>query len=597
MCGFAGLINLDGLDGSPEERLVHLRRMGAQLSRRGPDDEQFYDDGLLSLVFRRLSIIDLGGGRQPLWNEDKTVLATVNGEIYNHREIRERIGGRHTFETESDSEVVVHLYEEFGLDLANHLNGMFAFLVWDLSKRRFLLSRDRLGIKPMHFARIGSTLIFGSELKAMLAHPLCPRELDWKSIERGRISRISIASCVQGIECLRGGFQLVGDGSGFAEPKPYWRLEDSFAMAAENRDLKPERCVEEYGDLLKDSVEKRMMSDVGVGLFLSGGIDSSLLAAMAVDTMPDLNCFTVVEKTTLDAGDVEEARRTTERLKLPYHPVGFNEDSLLSQLNYSLDDFEHLIWAVEKPFFNFEWLIKHELHRYAKSTIPDLKVILLGQGADEFAGGYSRSMGIERENWNQYVEYTRRMGRDSLFHDLGIPVSFRRVISERYPPGHESSHLAPYHDQMVRHSFSLQAYNLWHEDRTSSAQGIESRVPFLDHRLVEYLASLPPSFHESLFFNKRIVRKQFERWLPQYPPEKLKVRFYQTGRRGVHRAARNPAHSPGFPGIPGQVSFRLRRDLFGRSIDFYPWEAQSKLPSSERGRRLFPGLHGRLRVR
>lgn len=530
MCGFAGIINLDGLQGDPAQRLLHLRAMGHQLARRGPDDEQFYDDGFLSLVFRRLSIIDLDSGRQPIWNEDHSVFVAVNGEIYNHRDIRKRLNARHTFSTRSDSEVIVHLYEERGAALMEELNGMFALLVWDTQNRRLLLARDRLGIKPLFYTMAGNCVMFASELKALLAHPACPRELDWPSFKPAYDGMHSLYTYVQGIQHVRGGQYLSLEQGKTVTPRTYWSISDHIPVAPGAGARSAEDYLSQYGELLHDSVHKQLMSEVPVGLFLSGGIDSTLLAALAADAQQELHCFTVVEDSTIEAGDVEQARRACSELGLHYHPVRFDAKTVADELHYDLAQFEFLIWAVETPRFSLEWMLKLELHRYAKTRMPELKVMLLGQGADEFAGGYSQSMGNESKTWPTYTRRLAGVHTQVRRADAGIPDYMHSALAEGYPPDRETPGLSEYHRHMLMRMSLLQRYNLWHEDRTSACQGVEARVPFLDHRLVELLASVPSALHESLFFDKRIVREQLAHALPSYPKDKLKVRFYSTGK-------------------------------------------------------------------
>jgi asparagine synthase (glutamine-hydrolysing) len=231
MCGFAGQINLQGLAGRPEQRLTWLRAMGQQLARHGPDDEQFYDDGVLALVFRRLSIIDLAGGRQPIWNEDHSIFAAVNGEIYNHQDIRRRLSTRHVFSTSSDSEVIVHLFEEHGASVMEELNGMFAFIVWDTSNRRLLMARDRLGIKPLFFTVVGNSLIFASKLKALLAHPDCPRDLDWQDFMQSSALKHHLPTSIKEVRQLPGGHYLCVEQGKPIEPCAYWSLRDHISPA------------------------------------------------------------------------------------------------------------------------------------------------------------------------------------------------------------------------------------------------------------------------------------------------------------------------------------------------------------------------------
>jgi asparagine synthase (glutamine-hydrolysing) len=528
MCGFAGIINLAGLQGDPAVRRSTLSAMGAQLARRGPDDEQIYDDGLLSLVFRRLSIIDIAGGQQPIWNEDHSILSVVNGEIFNHQQIRERLKHRHEFRSRSDSEVVVHLFEEGDDVLLEGLNGMYALLVWDTRNRRLLLARDRLGIKPLFYAETPEGLLFGSELKALLAHPACPRELNWQHFDTSRGFNGYLNTYIGGVEQLPGGGALSLQPGGSKAMRHYWSLSDHLA-SPHAAPTEPESWIQRYGELLHDSVTGQLMSDVPLGLFLSGGIDSSLLAAIAAGAKQDLHCFTVVEQTTLAAGDVEQSLELARRLGFRHHPVHYDSSSLLQRLQFRLADFEFMVWAVERPNFKVEWFMKLELHRYARTAVPGLKVIMLGQGADEFAGGYSNSMGNQSSDWQHYQQKLDRNHRAFRRIDQHIPEYLRTILSEHYPSAVQDGLDNSFQREMLYRTGVLTLYNLWHEDRTSSCQGIEARVPFLDHRLVELLASVPTGLHSELFYNKRIIREQLARVAPWYPPEKLKVKFHSTG--------------------------------------------------------------------
>lgn len=528
MCGLAGFIDYRNPIAAGERRRI-LARMGQRLARRGPDDEQFYDDGVLSLVFRRLAIIDPGTGRQPIWNEDESILVAVNGEIYNHRELRARLAGGHAFRTHSDSEVVLHLYEELGEECLHELNGMFAILVWDHHRQKLLLARDRLGIKPLYYAHVDGALLFASELKALLAHPRCPRTLNWHDIGRPGREPEGIPSFVTGVHHLPGGEYLTCSRERGPTVASYWRLADHLPQAGGDRTAQPESCIERYGELLEDSVRRQLMSDVPVGLFLSGGVDSCLLAAIAAAHQPNLHCFSVVERTTVRVGDAEQAARTADRLGLPFHAVIYDRDTFLDTLDFDLQHFEYLVWMMESPRFDMEWLLKHELHRYAKTAVPGLKVILLGQGADEFAGGYSSPLHSRRPDWDDYLAHLRRKQREPEWAADGIPERYINLLAGDSSPAGTGSETDPYHQQMLTNTGFLQRYNLWHEDRASAIQGIESRVPFLDHRLVELLAGIPARLHPQLFHDKRIVREQLARHLPSYPADRRKINFYRTG--------------------------------------------------------------------
>ena len=536
MCGFAGSLILSGQRRSWPERLAVLKRMSAQLEHRGPDDEQVYDDGYLSFVFRRLSIIDVDGGSQPLRNEDGSLVAAVNGEVYNHRELRRHLREDHVFRSRSDSEIVVHLFEELGRSFLELLNGMYAVLVWNPSERRLLLARDRLGIKPLYYVHAPKALLFGSELKAVLAHPDCPRRFSWRDVDWSHLeddtytspNYTAVPSFVEGVELLHGGHSLEATPSGIGSPRCYWSLSDAIDRSRAEPPRRPEEYVTEYATLIEESVTLQMTSDVPVGVFLSGGLDSSIITAVAARSEPSLACcFSVAEPGTISAGDLGRARSLTDQLGLPFAAVRFDHGEFARELDFSLDAFEYFVWMIDAPRFAPEYLFKHELHRYAKTRLPMLKVILLGQGADEFAGGYSTSLTAERTSWHDYlVESLAPRERARLLAGRGVPAEVRPFVA---PDALGDRDLAPYHREMLARVFALQSHNLWNEDRVSSSQGVEARVPFLDHRLVELLAAVPAELHAELFWNKAIVRRAASRWLPECYTGAPKVLFWESG--------------------------------------------------------------------
>lgn len=516
MCGFAGYINFSH---QPYSQDV-LSKMSNTLRLRGPDEESFYQDEALSFVFRRLSIIDVEGGAQPIWNEDQSIFVAVNGEIYNHQELHKNLKQPHTFRTESDSEIILHLYEEYGVEALELLNGMYAIMIWDTKNQLLMLARDRLGIKPLYYSQTEHGLLFGSELKALLMHPECSRTLSWKDLSAGIVQQKSpVSTYVDGIYHLPAGHFAFYQKNKQFSPKPYWDITEFFDSNSGDK----VSIEKKYQDLLTDSVKKQLMSDVPVGLFLSGGVDSSIIAALLAQETTDVHCFTVVERTTYRAGDVEQARKIAESFGLPFYPVYFDVDEIANQ--FSLRDFENLICLIESPRFDPEWLFKRELHRAAKSLVPELKVILLGQGADEFCGGYSKYLGSQYTNWDDYLLQLKQSMNDlSLLHQH-VPERFTEQLN---PAALAENQLATYHQKMKMLTFQLQQFGLWHEDRTSSYFGIESRVPFLDHRLVELLASVPEKNQETLFWNKQIVRNIAEHCLPDYPKDHPKVPFFAT---------------------------------------------------------------------
>lgn len=528
MCGFTGFFHFNKPTFSHSERMRILQAMGAQISRRGPDDEQFYDDESLSFVFRRLSIIDVEGGQQPIWNEDESIFVAVNGEIYNHDDLRSSLKGAHTFRTRSDSEIVLHLYEDFGEAVLQMLNGMFAIVIWDTRNKKLLLARDRLGIKPLYYYQNDNIFLFGSELKAMLVHPECPRNINWEDLRIiGPQQTPEVPTYINDVHYLAGGHYLSCTRNKCSEQTSYWSILD--CLQNPNYSLSSEQYISEYKNLFEDSVNKRLMSDVPVGLFLSGGIDSSLIAAVAAKTKADIHCFTFVSEPTYKAGDVQQAESVAKDLGVPFHPVLFNFDTLLSEIDFGLSHFEYFIWVMDSPRFDLEWFFKHELYRYARTVVPDLKVILLGQGADEFAGGYSTRLDTTRPSWNDYLHQEIYPEFKELNEEkLHIPERMRNLMPQGESDAYTDEGLSDYQRKMHLLINQLQHFNLWHEDRISSSQGIEARVPFLDHRLVELLASIPQQYHEELFWNKEIVRQTLKAKLPTYPQYKEKVSFFVT---------------------------------------------------------------------
>ncbi len=526
MCGFAGFVDREARPSDKNKRLEVVHAMAAQLSRRGPDDEQRFDDDRMTFAFRRLSIVDVEHGSQPIWNEDKTLFVSVNGEIYNHVALRSMLRDPHQFRTSSDSEIALHLYEERGPEMLSLLNGIFAIVIWDTRRRELFLARDRLGVKPLYYAEIGSKFLFGSELKALLSHPDCPRNMSWSdtnAILRSEITYKSL-SFVDGIESLPGGhFLLLGE-DGTSRVRKYWSVEDNFP--AEGVPPKTENeYIEGYHDLFSDAVRLQLMSDVPLGIFLSGGLDSCAIVAAAAKHTRNLHCYTLVEDTVLRTGDAAAARLLCERLDLPLHQVWFDPSRYTGAQRLSLETFEYLMWMVERPIFDPEFLFKHELHRFAKTITPDLKVILLGQGSDEFTGGYSREYKQPAADWDSFL-------RRSLSYS--VSPRLQPLIGERYGVSDTKffKH-SPFQQMMCASASSLQAFNLWHEDRTSSSQGIEARVPFLDHRLVEYLAAIPPQLHAKLFWDKRIVREACAPLLPDELRYRQKVGFFQSPEMNV----------------------------------------------------------------
>ncbi len=526
MCGFAGYAGEE----FPETNTAQvLGRMGRYLAARGPDDETTFERRNFRLVFRRLAINDVEGGRQPFLSDDQRFVVVVNGEIYNHRDLRTQYLSDVTFVTHSDCEVVLHLFRKLGPGFLSQLNGIYSIAIWDQKDRVLFLARDRLGVKPLYYTIVGETFFFASELKALLVHPAVPRTIDWEAVRHvpnpvfpfERTAGRPVPTGIKGISFLEPATYVKWqDGKIRAECK-YWKP----AGPAESIDAadSPGQYIEQYEHLIADSIRMQLMSDVPVGLFLSGGLDSSLIAAIASQEKAGLQAYTLVEPSITKTGDTDAAVELARDLDMPLHLVRVDEEALRATLPLSLETLEYFVWIMDFPLFDVEILFKHELHRYAKSTNPEMKVVLLGQGADEFAGGYSA---VGAGDWETSVDMEAESLHTSLLAELGISPIYAPYVGRAITRELATRRTGEYEPwQWLRFS-DLPAFNLWHEDRTAAANGTEARVPFLDHRLVEFLCSIPRRWHEDLFFNKNIERRAARRFLPDKYVNRPKVPLF-----------------------------------------------------------------------
>jgi len=548
MCGIAGIYNFEG---KPVER-ERLERMAEVMRYRGPDGSGMHVDGSFGMSMRRLSIIDLDTGDQPMFNEDGTVAVIFNGEVYNYRELRAGLESRgHKFRTKSDTEVIVHLYEERGADLADALCGMFAIAVWDASRRRLLLVRDRLGVKPLYYAEHAGELLFGSEIKALFAAADVPRKVDaagldaYMQVQYFPLERTAFAA----VKKLRAGHRMIVE-DGRCEIEKWWEVR--FPQTHERVD--EASAVSRFRELFFKSVERRLVSDVPVGAFLSGGIDSSaVVAAMAEAAGGDVKTFTI--------GFGAEAREFSEL-----------EHAQQAAEAFGAERFERVIRAeevgerIERVLAHFDEPFGGGLHTFLVSEIaaPHVKVALSGIGADELLGGYERqkkarlvaryaglpdgarraalagARALRRSRASlplaDKIEKLDRLSRasalDLYFEWIAVfDDSFRRMV---YKPDFYNAvsektlgaSLAPLLGNAMpknlddRISFlelktTLADDFLNYTDRMSMAWSLEARTPFLDHELVEYCATLPIEMKVRNGETKYILKKAMECALPE----------------------------------------------------------------------------------
>ena len=555
MCGICGMVGYDAV--AP----AVLARMADAIRHRGPDDDGYdvreYDDGTaVGLGFRRLSIIDLGTGNQPITNESGSVTLVFNGEIYNFRELRrelERLG--HRFSTNADTEVIVHLYEEHGAGCVDRLNGMFAFALWDEERRELVLGRDRFGKKPLYYAQVGRGLVFGSELKSILEHPGCPRSLDFESLSRYLALEYvpTPRSIFAGVEKLPAG-HILRWRAGAISIEPYWDLTfDSAPPASE------EEYVERFAHHLREAVRRRLMSDVPLGAFLSGGIDSSSVVAMMADARPEggVKTFTIgFGEPTFD--ESAHARRVAAHFGTEHHEDVFTPRVMLDLLP-TVADF------LDEPFADASILPTYLLSRFTREHVT---VALGGDGSDELLAGYP-TFSADR------VASLYRVPRS--FHDrLVAPLADRLPVStsnfsfdfkvkrfvrgarlaapERhaawlgsFKPDEQSAILrrpvdddvgewrtayaaAPTSDGVERLIYTyaktyLQDDILVKVDRASMACSLEVRAPFLDVELVSFLGSVPPRLKLRRLDTKHLLKRAMTGVLPEGIVERPKKGF------------------------------------------------------------------------
>ncbi len=556
MCGIVGLLTSKAVSIPKHEILKEMRDI---LVHRGPDEEGEYIrplDGRGPFVFlghRRLSIIDLAGGHQPLSNEDGTVWVTFNGEIYNFKELREELKGRgHQFRTVSDTEVITHSYEEYGEECFKGFNGMFAIGIWDEKKNRLILARDRLGKKPLYYSFINETLLFASELKAILKYPGFPRRVDPLSLTKYLF--FEFIPCPHTIFCdarkLPPASFLIWDGKELSV-REYWTPFDT--LKAEGTFSEDEAALR-VTELLRKSVKRRLVSDVPLGVFLSGGIDSSAVTALAQREDPGrIETFSIgFEDASFDESSY--ALLASEHIGTKHHERTMRPADLLNLVPQLPD-------ILDEPMADASILPTYLLSKFTREYV---KVALGGDGGDELFAGYptylAHKLARHGERWiipfhpmltflgnllpvsdNNisfdfkvkkflsgigYRESIRNfvwLGSFSLpdLHhvlspDIGSQLNQDRLVEEisKY------EHVFPLTDrtsllQFLDLKLYLQEAILVKVDRASMACSLEVRAPFLDHEFVEFVIGLSSSFKLKGFTSKYILKKAMESFLPK----------------------------------------------------------------------------------
>ena len=535
MCGIAGFI--DG-ERSRENAEQLIDRMCQVIRHRGPDDQGVWVDDGVALGMRRLSIIDLAGGHQPIFNEDQSMLVVLNGEIYNYRELQKELQERgHHFRTNSDTEAIVHAYEEYGDECVKHLRGMFTFAIWDRKRQRLLAARDRFGKKPLNYYWDGEKLIFGSEIKSILEAGI-PREVNHIALDEYLVYRCVPApnTLFKGVMKLPPAHILVYE-NGQVCTKRYWEL--PFTPTCRDDEA---TAIERTRALLKDAVEVRLMSEVPLGAFLSGGIDSSVVVGLMSSTMSQpVKTFSIGFEED-DFSELPYARQIAKHFGTDHHEF-FVRPELISVL-------PQLVWAYDEPFSDASMLPTYYVSKLAREYVT---VVLTGDGGDEIFGGYTPY----RREWfisrippilRSLLAFGSRFMPDgmrgknrlgSLLLDLPTRVLRSGML---FAPDSRSSMYSPeYFAQVCDHNpyellisefravsdLDITAQQQYVDarryltddilvkvDKASMFNSLETRAPLLDQYLVEYVASLPSTLRMRNGVLKYLLKKVAADLLP-----------------------------------------------------------------------------------
>jgi len=554
MCGIAGMFNIDGAPVAPES----LQGMIRMLAHRGPDDTGFHAEKGVGLAHARLSIIDLAGGHQPMCNEDSSLWITFNGEIFNYVELREELIGKgHKFTSRSDTEVILHLYEEKGEDCVQYLNGQWAFAIWDNRRRRLFLSRDRLGVRPLFYTQANKDFIFASEIKAILAHPGITREIDVNGLDEVFTYWCTIppTTIFRNIHELPPGHSMTVDASGIAT-RPYWHIQFEKISGVLNPSQE-QAYADQLLDLLADATRIRLRSDVPVGAYLSGGLDSTVTTALVKKfTNARLQTFSI----SFDNAEFDESSFQNEAVRF----LDTEHQDFRCAKNQIAEVFPDVIWHTEKPVLRTAPAPLYLLSRLVRNS--GFKVVVTGEGADEMLGGYDIFKEAKiRRFWESQPDSKMRplllrrlypylpnvqnqpdAYRKAFFH-INVDRTLQPFFSH-IPRWHLTAKLKTFFSDAVRaeiagddvyskvrmrlpHSYSswdtfcqaqyletkylLPGYILSSQgDRMAMAHSVEGRFPFLDHRVVEFASRLPVSLKMKVLNEKYLLKRSANGLIP-----------------------------------------------------------------------------------
>ena len=558
MCGINGI----AFSGRSRRRLdvAVLKKMRDVIAHRGPDDEGFFVDGGIGLGHRRLSIVDVASGHQPMTNEDGSVHIIYNGEVYNHADFREPLEARgHVYQTQSDTETILHLYEEYGERCVEYLRGMFAFAIWDRNKRELFIARDRLGVKPLYYVHTDDgSLYFASEIKALLEVHAVKPELNFAAFSDYLANHATSGedTLFVNVKRLMPGHTLMWR-DGEIKITKYWDV--SFAKSAQEG-RSDQDYVDEWSDLFRQSVKLRLMADVPLGMFLSGGIDSSAIAAVMSKLIDEpIKTFSVAFADR-EANELEYARLVARTFKTDHHEVLITPEQFFNAL-------PELIWHEDEPLAHPSSVA---LYFVSKLASQHVKVVLTGEGSDELMAGYARysktllnlslgeryhrmipasvrdlvrgriagmtgsklqrtflnlSLDIESIYFDNFAVFSRSSQDQLLTHETidrigGINpyAGVRRVLFET-----DAKSLL---DRLLYADIKTYLHELlMKQDQMSMAASVESRVPFLDHKLVEFTSALPDRLKLNRWTTKYVLRESMKGILPEQILRRPKMGF------------------------------------------------------------------------
>jgi asparagine synthase (glutamine-hydrolysing) len=614
MCGIAGILNFKGAEVSAEL----LQRMIRMIRHRGPDASDVYTTGQVGLGHARLSIIDLSGGQQPMSNADQSLWITFNGEIFNYVELREElIQKRYRFATHSDTEVILHMYEDKGEECVRFLNGQWAFAIWDAKRQKLFLSRDRIGVRPLFYCQTAEDFVFASEIKSIFVHPTVQRNIDVEALDQVFTYWCTLPpkTMFKGVQELPPAHSMVVE-NGKLRVWPYWSLD----YATVHNEMSEEDCADQLLQLLNDATRLRLRSDVPVGSYLSGGLDSTVITALIQQcSRTKLKTFSVT------FGDPEFDESLFQQDAITY--LGTDHQSVRCSYQDISRIFPEVIWHTEKPILRTAPAPLFLLSQLVRNQ--GYKVVLTGEGSDEFFGGYdifkeakirrfwaadvaSRYRPLMHTRLYPYLQNLQAQSnayRQAFFHvnasDASNPFfshlprweltsKLKMFLSEAVKSEIESSESYREMRQMLPVGYEqwdgfaqaqfleamglLPGYILSSQgDRMAMAHSVEGRFPFLDYRVVEFSTTIPARFKMKVLNEKYILKRAVGTLIPSSVKKRPKQPYRAPDAKSFfHQEPQAARHA--------YVNELLSREQIQKNGLFNPLAVQKLVDKAKNGR-------------